>query len=94
MNKQNLRYAILKEVDSGNNKLTEIDFSVEEEVFDEAVRYLDREGYLSGLFYADNRPWMFGGAAFITGKGETYLSDNSTWGKAYRGMKEIRDWLK
>lgn len=94
VNKKKLRYAILKEIDSGNTKLIEKDFGVSEDEFDEAIRFLDREGYLKGFFYADNRPWLFEGTAYLTEKGEKYLSENSVLAKTYKGLKEIRDWLK
>lgn len=94
MNKKKLRYAILKEIDSGNKKLTEKNFDVTEEEFDEAVRFLDRESYLVGFMYADNRPWLFEGNSYLTEKGEDHLSENGTLNKTYRGLKEIRDWLR
>lgn len=94
MNKKKLRYAILKEIDSGNKKLTEKEFDVSEDEFDEAINFLKREGYLEGFFYADNRPWLFEGTAYLTEDGENYLEENSALSKTYRGLKEIRDWLK
>lgn len=94
MNKKKLRYAILKEIESGNKVITETDFSVTEEEFDEAVRHLDRESYLGGFMYADNRPRLIDGTAFVTEKGEVYLEENSSLAKTYKGLKEIRDWLK
>ena len=53
MNKKKLRYAILKEIDSGNKKLTEEDFGVSEDEFDEAINFLKREGYIGGIGYGD-----------------------------------------
>lgn len=93
LDKKKLRYAILKEIDSGNNKLTESDFKVSEEHFDNAINFLKREGYLDGFTYADNRPLLFEGTAYATEKGENYLSENSTLSKTYKGLKEIRSWL-
>lgn len=94
MNKDKLRYAILKEIDGGNKALSEDDFVVTAEQFDESVRFLDREGYLAGIFYADDRPQLFERTAYLTEDGETYLKENSSFTKTYRGLKEIRDWLK
>lgn len=93
INKKKLRYAILKEIDSGNKAITEKDFSVTEEEFDDAIGFLKREGYLNGFFYADNRPWLIDGTAYVTEKGEKYLAENGNLAKTYRGLKEIRDWL-
>lgn len=94
MNKKKLRYAIAKEIDKGNAALSESDFGVTEDEFDEAVRFLLREGYLTNIPRGDNRPIMFEGSADLTEKGEDYLSENSTLSKGYKGLKEIRDWLK
>lgn len=94
MNKRKLRYAILKEIDKGNKVLTEDDFKVTADQFDDAVRFINRENYLKGIFYADNRPWLFEGTAYLTESGEDYLEENSSLTKTYRGLKEIRDWLK
>ncbi|MGE7762275.1 YjcQ family protein [Peribacillus sp. NPDC097895] len=88
-----MRYAILKEIDRGNKILSEKDFELEQEAFDEAVNFLSREGYLDGIFYADNRPHLFEGTVSLTEKGEIYLSENSVLSKAYKGLKEIRSWI-
>lgn len=94
MNKSKLRYAIMKEIDNDNKALTEDDFAVTADQFDDAIRFLDRENYLSGIFYADDRPWLFEGTVYLTEDGESYLKTNSSLAKTYRGIKEIRDWLK
>ncbi len=92
MNKKKLRYAILKELDERNN-FNENDFEVTTDEFDNALRFLDREGYIKGVFYADDRPWIFNGA-ILTEKGENYLEENAPWKKAYNTLKEARDWIK
>jgi len=94
MNKKKLRYAILKEIDNGNKAITEDDFAVTADQFDDTVRFLSRENYLRGVFYADDRPWLFEGTAYLTEDGEHFLEKSSTFRKTYRGLKEIRDWLK
>lgn len=94
MNKQKLRYAILKEVDKSNTQLTEVEFGVTGEEFNSAVMFLTREGYLIGVHYADDRPWLYKIGPELTEKGEKYLKDNSVLSKSYKGLKEIRDWLK
>lgn len=94
MDKQKLRYAILREIDKKNTPLTEVEFGVTEEEFHNAIRFLDREGYLSGIDYADDRPWINKLDSELTEKGEKYLKENSAVAKAYKGLKEIRDWLK
>jgi len=93
MDKKKLRYAILKEIDDGNKVLSEKDFEVDVETFDNAVNYLKREGYIDGIPYGGNRPILFEGTAYLTEKGENYLEKNSALAKTYRGLKEIRKWL-
>ncbi|MDU1322147.1 MAG: YjcQ family protein [Clostridium botulinum] len=94
MDKQKLRYAILREIDKNNMPLTEVEFGVIKEEFDNAIRFLDCEEYLSGIDYADGRPWINKLDSELTEKGEKYLKDNSALAKAYKGLKEIKDWLK
>ena len=94
MNKEKLRYAILNEIHKGNSSLTEIDFHATEEEFDEAVTFLSRENYIVGVHWADNRPWLYKIGPSLTEKGEAYLQKNSVLSKTYRGLKEIREWIK
>ncbi|MCW1929564.1 YjcQ family protein [Bhargavaea beijingensis] len=94
MDKKKLRYAILKEIDTGNEEINEKDFGVTPKEFDNALEFLSREGYLKGVKGADGRKWCFAGFVKITEKGEQYLDDNSALKKTYNGLKEIRDWIK
>ncbi|KSU83429.1 YjcQ protein [Fictibacillus enclensis] len=94
MNKKKLRFAILKEIDAGNAPLNEHDFSVSEEEFDEAINFLTREKYLIGITWGDNRPIVSLIGPIVTEKGETYLEENSLLAKAYKGLKEAREWIK
>ena len=94
MNKDKLRFIIAKEIDKGNKIITEKDFDISQAEFDEAVSYLYREGYLKGIAFGDNRPILHDGAAYLTKSGETYLKENNNWLKAYKGLKEARDWIK
>jgi len=94
MNTKKLRYAILKEISKGNKDLSENDFKITEYEFDEAIRFLDREGYLKGIPYADGRPLLFEESAYLTEKGEEYLQENTILAKSYQTAKEIRDWIK
>ncbi|QPQ29996.1 YjcQ family protein [Lysinibacillus sp. JNUCC 51] len=94
MNKDKLRYAILKEIDSNNLPLTENDFGVSEDDFDAALGFLSRENYLSGVFWADDRAHLHKIGPSLTEKGETYLRENSVLAKTYKGIKEVREWFK
>ena len=94
MNKDKLRFAIAKEIDKGNKIISQNEFGVTEEQFDDAVGFLSRENYSKGFTYGDNRPIFIDGAAYLTEDGENYLKENNGWSKTYKGLKEIRDWLK
>lgn len=94
MDKQKLRYAILREIDKNNMPLTEKDFAVSEFEFDNAVDFLINEEYLTGILYSDDRPEVNKIGPKLTEKGEKYLKENSVLGKTYKGLKEIRDWIR
>ncbi|CUP06186.1 YjcQ protein [Clostridium baratii] len=93
MDKKKLRYAILKEIDSKNFPLTEYMFGVDEEVFDNNIRFLHREKYIINVQYSDDRPEMDNQYIELTEKGEQFLEDNSAWAKVYKGLKEIKSWI-
>lgn len=93
MNKNKLRYAILKEISEENTPLTEQDLEVSEDKFDEAVRFLTREKYAEGIYYADNRPVLNKIGPTATGKVEHYLAENSTLAKTYKSLREIKSWV-
>lgn len=94
MDKKKLRYAILKEIDSKNFPVTEDKFGVDEDSFDNQIRFLHREKYITNIYYSDDRPEMDNCYIELTEKGEKFLEENSTWSKLYKGMKEIKDWIK
>ena len=94
MNKQKLRYAILKEVESGKIKVSAEDFEISYDDFAEQAFFLKREGYITNYCKGDNKIWLAKGITRITQAGENYLQENSTIGKSYKLAKEIRDWIK
>lgn len=76
INKLKIRIRILEEIDS-EKIISEEELGVSEKEFDDAVNYLKREGYIGGFNYADNRPLLFEGTAYLTEKGEKYLNEKS-----------------
>jgi hypothetical protein len=96
MSKKKLRYAVLKEVEKGINHrdLTHEDFSVTEKELYDCMEYLVDEKYVKGFIYADAKYQFSLGSPRLTEKGENYLEENSALAKTYKGLKEIRDWLK
>jgi hypothetical protein len=77
MDHKELRCAILKEVSIGNTSLSENDFGVSENDFDEAVNFLTRENYLIGVQWADDRPHLHKVGPTLTENGEKYLEENN-----------------
>lgn len=93
MNKKKVRLAILKELDKGNKCFTHEDFTLSFDEFEESVEWLKNEGLIRNADYDMSREYDFESTQ-VTGKGEKYLHDNSAIIKTYRGLKEIRDWIK
>lgn len=93
MNKKKLRYAILKELEKGNENISEETFCVEGNEFYEQVRFLDREKYITTPMYGDDIVHVMS-FVLLTEKGENYLEENSNLAKAYSIAKELRDWIK
>ncbi|GAA0387356.1 YjcQ family protein [Paenibacillus motobuensis] len=98
MNKEKIRFVILKETESGelfNNideeKLMQLDLGFNWKEFEDQVGYLVQAGYLTKPFYADDTIYYFN--SVLTEKGEKYLKDNKLNKKAYRVAKEIKEWL-
>ena len=92
MDKKELRYAILKEVDKGNLLLDEKFFKVDQKTFDNQVNFLVEEGYLKGLFKGDGRLWFNEHKVRLTEDGEDYLSRNSESNEVTR-IKEVNNLL-
>ncbi|MBM7707793.1 hypothetical protein JOD03_002740 [Chryseomicrobium aureum] len=93
MKKDKLRYAILKEFESGNKSFNQDNLGLSKDEFDEQIRFLHREKYIDGVMYADDQVYTLQ-TIVVTEKGEQYISENSTWAKVYRGLKEIKDFIK
>lgn len=91
MNIKKVIYSILKEVQEGREpKATDYDLSPEEFVKVAKIikdeRYLDNVGIAATVVFLTN--------CQVTMKGIEFLEQNSPLAKTYRGIKEIRDWLK
>lgn len=91
MNKK-IRLAILKELEDGNKNFTHLDFGLSEDDFEEIAKFLAGEEMVRGIEHFWKHKTDYSGAQ-ITAKGERYLEENTTLMKAYKGLKEIRDWI-
>ncbi|MDM5249639.1 YjcQ family protein [Lysinibacillus sp. G4S2] len=96
MNRKKLIYSILKELEQGNEP-KKMDYDLDFEQWGEIAVLIKDEGYAKsiGVQYADNTVYYVSfGSAKITMKGIEFLEENNAWSKTYKGIKEIRDWLK
>ena len=93
MNKKKLRYAILKELDNGNDNISEETFGITPEEFKKQVEFLYREGCLTKPFIADDIVYYID-SSYLTEKGENYVKENSKLLKVYKATKEIKDWIR
>lgn len=92
MDKKKLRFVILKALDEKKDPFIELQSEEipEQDIFEQGG-FLQREGYIIGNAYADNTIYIWGR---LTEQGEQFLEDNKGWRKAYKGLKELRDWIK
>ena len=93
MNKNKVRFVILKEIDNDNKFLSPNTLNIEEKVFEEQIRFLDREGLIKSVLYADDKVYSLNQVT-LTIQGEIYLEQNAPMSKLYRGIKEIKDFIK
>jgi hypothetical protein len=96
MNRKKLIYSILKELEQGNEP-KQSDYELTDEQWGEISELIRNEGYARNIMvqYADNVVYYVGySSAKITMDGIEFLEQNSALVKTYRGIKEVRDWLK
>ncbi|WP_339200474.1 YjcQ family protein [Paenibacillus sp. FSL P2-0322] len=92
MNRKKVIYSILKEVQEGNDPKAD-DYGLSQNEFADIAQIIKDEGLLTNVAIAGGRiVWL--NASKITLRGIEYLEDNSPLSKAYKGLKEVRDWLK
>lgn len=96
MKTKKLLYAFLKEIEKSKGErfsFTSKDFAVSDEEYYDIIRLADREGFINNVVYADDIPYDYS-LIELTMKGIEFLEQNSPWAKLYKGLKEIRDWIK
>ncbi|WP_342576508.1 YjcQ family protein [Paenibacillus sp. FSL M8-0142] len=93
MNIEKLAFAILKEIEKGNQAYDEETFGVSVEEFSDAFRYVVSNNLAKNVLFADDRAYVYTTAS-LTPEGIAYIKENSTWNKAYSVAKEIREWIK
>lgn len=98
MDRKKLIYSILKELEQGNEP-KQSDYELELEQWGELAELIRDEGYAKNVTVQragqGNRViYAWYSSAKITMKGIEYLEENSLLAKTYKGIKEVRDWLK
>ncbi|KPB06318.1 YjcQ family protein [Bacillus sp. CHD6a] len=96
INRKKLIYSILKEIEKGNEPKRE-DYGLEFEQWGELAELIRDCGFVRnlGVMYANDVVYIVSfSSAKITIQGLDYLEENSVFARTYKGLKEVRDWLK
>ncbi len=96
MNKDKLRYAILKEIEKNDKDVDCQYFDIDPLLFGKEANFLLDSGHVKNALFLEGHQFVIfkNGYSVLTEKGEQYLKDNSLLGKSYKVAKEIRDWIK
>ncbi|MGP4071297.1 YjcQ family protein [Piscibacillus sp. B03] len=98
MNRKKLIYSILKELEQGNEPKRE-NYELELEQWGEIAELIKNEGYVTEITITRGGQGnkvlivMFKQSK-LTMKGIEFLEENNGWAKTYKGLKEIRDWIR
>lgn len=98
MNRKKIIYSILKELEQGNEP-QRTDYDLDLEQWGELAELIRDEGLAENISVTraglGNKVMMVWYKPIkITMKGLDYLEENSGLAKTYKGIKEVRDWLK
>ncbi|MEF7566392.1 YjcQ family protein [Bacillus infantis] len=93
MDRKKIMYSILKEIEKGEQEPKASDFEIEDKKFYEICKILKDGEYLNNVALgAAYLVWL--NSATLTEKGYDFLDENSPLSRTYKGLKEVRDWLK
>lgn len=98
MNREKIKYSILKEIEKGESIPKYEDYGISKEEFGEIVELiiedeLIKDGEVKRMGIGSKVGYVFLAKARLTSKGYQYLKENSAWSKTYKGLKEVREWL-
>lgn len=98
VNHKKILYSILKEVKDGNQP-SRNDYGIELEDFGTIVEIAKSNGFIENAAVSrggrgNKVQLVLLNNARITLNGLEYLEQNSTLTKTYKGLKELRDWIK
>lgn len=98
VNKRKIIYSILKEIEKSENEPRAEDYDISTAEFGDIVDMMEGElikGSAISRGGSGNRPLIvYLDGATVTLEGLEYLEGNNKWAKTYKGLKEIRDWLR
>jgi hypothetical protein len=98
MDRKKLIYSILKELEQGNVP-KRIDYGLEQELWGDIADLIHDKDYAKNIIVTRGGighkvQGVQYSSAKITIDGIDYLEANSLLAKAYKGVKELRDWIK
>lgn len=92
-----LAYSILKETDKNEwsiNNVLEQYSEIDYKELKSTIGTMKTRELMTGISYGSNDFYDLGVICKPTEKGEEFLEENNGWKKFYKGLKEIRDWIK
>ncbi len=90
IDKLKIMLSFMREVNDGNIPKS-TDYGIENDEFWDIVEACQDEGLIKGATHAG--PILFLDNTKLTVKGMEYLHEKSSAMQAYKGLKELRDWL-
>ncbi|HHX23707.1 MAG TPA: hypothetical protein GX723_06820 [Thermoanaerobacterales bacterium] len=98
-NKRKIIFSILKEIEKGEIEPRAEHYGISDAEFGDIVSLMEEDGLIKGSGIArggrnNAASVVFLNTAKITLKGLEYLEENNILAKTYKGLKEVRDWLR
>ena len=95
LDRKKIIYAILSELNEGNKTFKCDDFGVSHDIYFDIINAIINNNLAQGFKIVTGKDLgvVFSGDAYITVPGIEFLEQNSTWGKAYAGLKEFKSWI-
>lgn len=98
MIRKKIIYSILKEIEQGNEPMKD-DYILDLESWGRIAEIIRDEDYarpvtIQRAGIGNKVVYVIYSSSNITLKGLTFLEENNAWALTYRGIKEVRDWLK
>ena len=95
--KDKIMLSFLKELEKGNIAKAE-DYGISQKDFNEIVNECKERGYIKEAFFSRGGQGNLIRVAFfdqcrLTDSGRKYIKENSSLMKAYKGLKEIKEWF-